>query len=247
MKRSEKKERDNRICERFSQMSGKDQQEVIDILCDEFDLCPAYLKNILKEGGAISVRKKARSPKKDHRNADIVDMYMSGKDLLEIAEAHGLSKTRVGQIVRSHLGRNTKTNMLEKELVDVRTDIESGMSHKDLLDKYGQSTMRKLKDNLGFNAFDAYVDRRNSDILSEYKNGKSAAAIANEFGLTRDHVYGILHNAGIRSKPTRAEYRMRNEEIVTKFKKGKKSQDLAAEYDMTVTNINIILKNNGGR
>ena len=247
MKRSEKKQRDQRICERFGEITGKDQQDVINILCGEFDLCPAYLKNILKDGGAISVRKKARSPKKDQRDADIIDMYMSGKDLIEIAEEHGLSKTRVGQIVRSQLGKYTKTNMLEKELVDVRNDIESGMSHRELLDKYGQSTMRKLKDNLGFNAFDAYVNRRNSDILSEYKKGKSAAYIADEFGLTRDHVYGILHKAGIRTKPTRAEYRKRNEKIVSKFKKGAKSQELAEEYDMTVTNINIIIKNNGGR
>lgn len=245
MKRSEKVERNRAICERYEQI--KNQPDALSVLAGEHQLCVPYVKNILRDRGAIEVRGKAKSAVREQRDSKIVADYVAGLDPVQIAEQYGVTATRVGQIVRDHLGRNARSNMLERDLDAVRADLDGGMSHRDVMQKYGASLLRKLKDNLGFNAFDQYVERRNQEIIDKYATGVTAIHIANEFGLTRDHVYGILHRAGIRTKPTKDEYANRNKQLVEQFKSGVKSQELADQYGMTVTNVNIIIKKHGGR
>lgn len=245
MKRSEKVERNRAICEAYEQI--KNQPDALDRLASKYQLCVPYVKNILKDRGAIEVRVKTKSAVREQRDSKIVADYVAGLEPVQIAEQYGVTTTRVGQIVRDHLGRNARANMLERDLDAVRVDLDAGMSHRDVLQKYGASLLRKLKDNLGFNAFDQYVERRNQDIINRYATGVTAMQIAKEFDLTRDHVYGILHRAGIRTKHTRDEYADRNRQIIDQFKRGAKSQDLAEQYGMTVTNVNIIIKKHGGR
>lgn len=218
---------------------------VVKKIAGEFDLKEARVKEILKEN-CVDFAAIRREEMKD-RDALIVAAYMAGEEQAEIAEEFGMTPTRIGQIIREALGRNAKHALLEQDLVKIKKDVRAGMQHKELQDKYGASTLRKVKSNLGYNVFEKCLDRRNKGILEMYENGKSAAYIAEEYGLTRDHIYGILHGFGVRSKPTEEEYAERNAEIVDKFQGGKSSQDLADEYDMTVTNINIILKNNDAR
>lgn len=224
---------------------GKDFKEALVILSKNFDdIGKSYIHNILKSYGVKGANKIDGSMSK--RDARIIEMYMQGDDNTVIAEEHGLTTTRIGQIIRGHLGKYAKSGILEKSLVELKDDIDGGMDHKAVQEKYGASLLRKIKSNLGYNAFDACLAKRNKDILAMYKRKSkplSAAEIADKFGLTRDHVYGILHEFGERTKPTRAEYRKRNEKMVKDFKIGKTSKELAAEYGMTVTNINIILNN----
>jgi len=228
---------------------GMDFKDVLVKLSKENDIGESYVKNILNEYGVNRNRKSSKA--KSKRDSRIIEMYMNGDDHSVIADKIGLTTTRVGQIIRGHLGKYAKSGMLEKSLINLKKDIADGMDHKAVQDKYGASTLRKIKSNLGYNAFDACLDKRNKDIRAMYEskdNPKNAAEIATAFGLTRDRVYGILHDFGIRSKSTRAEYRKRNEKIVKAFKdEEKSSKEIAAEHSMTVTNVNIILKNHGAR
>ena len=244
--------RNKEIHNRYKELvkEGKDFKEALSELSNENDIGESYVKNILKVHGVKQSNTKSNETK-SKRDSRIIEMYMNGDEHSVIAEEFGLTTTRIGQIIRGHLGKHAKSGMLEKSLLNLKRDIDNGMDHKAVQDKYGASLLRKIKSNLGYNAFDACLDKRNKDILAMYndeKNPKSAADIALEFDLTRDHVYGILHEFGVRSKPTRAEYRKRNELIVKAFKDEEKtSQDIAEEHDMTVTNVNIILKNHGAR
>jgi DNA-binding NarL/FixJ family response regulator len=188
------------------------------------------------------------SMSKMERNSKIVDMYMAGNEPMSIADEVGLTHTRVGQIVREHLGKHVRNNSLEPVLDAIKLDVSNGLSHKQILEKYGASALRKIKINLGYNVFEACVNKRNDEIYGIYKDSsKTAMQIAEDYGLTRDHVYGILRKYGVRVKPTRQEYDERNRVIVELFKEGKTSQDIAYMYNMTVTNVNIILTNTGAR
>lgn len=243
--------RNKEIHTRYNELvnSGVEYKDAIVTLSKDNDIGESYVKNILKVHGVKETSKNKETKAK--RDGRIVEMYMNGKDHSEIAEEFSLTTTRVGQILRSHLGKHAKSGILEKSLEELKVDINSGMDHKAVQDKYGASLLRKIKANLGYNAFNAWMEKRNKNILALYNNKKSpmsAAEIAEEYELTRDHVYGILHEFGVRSKPTRAEYRVRNEKIVKAFKvHNKSSQEIAEEHDMTVTNVNIILKKHGAR
>lgn len=243
--------RNKEIHTRYNVLAGEgmEYKDAVAKLAKDNDIGESYVKNILKVHGVKETSKNKDTKAK--RDGRIVEMYMNGKDHSEIAEAFDLTTTRVGQIIRGHLGKHAKSGILEKSLEELKVDIREGMDHKAVQEKYGASLLRKIKANLGYNAFDAWMEKRNKDILALYndkKNPKSAAEIADEYELTRDHVYGILHEFGVRSKPTRAEYRVRNESIVKAFKvDNKTSLEIAAEHDMTVTNVNIILKKNGAR
>jgi uncharacterized protein (DUF433 family) len=226
------------------------QDQAIDKIIAEFDIGPSYIKNILRGCGVeIIVKDKGRHEdvSRSKRDVRIFDMYLENKDVSEIAGVIGITPTRVGQIIRTGLGKFVKNIVLEKTLQDVKKDVEAGKSHKEIVDIYDISTIRKIKSNLGYNVFEACVEKRNTAILKLHEEKATANEIAEKFGLTRDHVYGILHNNGKRKRPTKTEYTKRNHDIVYAFKKGKSSQDIATKYKMTVTNINIILKNHGGR
>ena len=190
---------------------------------------------------------RSTSGKKSARDIEIIEKYVSGKDQTEIAEEFKLTPTRIGQIIRDQLGKHAKNSILEKSLIELKRDINTGQTHKEIRVKYGASLLRKIKSNLGFNAFEACLEKRDTDVLKKHQEGMTALEIADELGLTRDHIYGILHTAGVRSKPTKAEYATRNTKIVEQFQAGKTSSDLATIHKLTVTNINIILKNMGAR
>lgn len=240
--------RNKEIHERFKSLkkNGMDDKTAVSTIAEEKnDIGKLYVRNILKECGIKVV---GTREKNNQRDSEIIERYMAGKDHADISEEFGLTTTRIGQIIRASLGKYAKNSMLETTLVELKQDINKGMPHKDVQDKYGASTLRKIKCNLGYNAFDACLEKRNRDILVQYKEkSKSAAEIAKIFGLTRDHVYGILHESGIRTKPTKKQYKDRNKEILTAFHTGKTSQEIAEEHEMTVTNVNIILKNHGAR
>lgn len=243
--------RNKEIHDRYHELvkGGTDFNDAISTLAKDNDIGESYVRNILKVHG---VKKDTKTEDtKTKRDGRIIEMYLNGDDHLTIAEEFDLTTTRIGQIIRGHLGKHAKSGILEKSLVELKSDINGGMDHKAIQNKYGASLLRKIKSNLGYNVFDACLEKRDRDILAMYEDKeepKSAADIAVEFDLTRDHVYGILHKFGVRSKPTRAEYRVRNENIVKAFKSGKKtSHDIAKEHGMTVTNVNIILKNHGAR
>jgi len=359
------KEIHNRYKELMKKPSKMAFKEALTLLATENDIGESYVKNILKVHGVIGTSKVDgdMSP----RDSRIIEMYMNGDDHSVISEEFSLTTTRIGQIIRGHLGKNAKSGILEKSLIGLKVDINKGMDHKTIQDKYGASLLRKIKSNLGYNAFDACLDKRNKDIhimyqghndkvLTEFINKSlinnrlpifeelytlardkfvedfesldfdnlyiillekmdgigtdasgnvidvydvikpvvfdgdpedepddidraedvlkciqdikkreniitnliisvvkgqkkfTAIEISIIWSLTRDHVYGILHEFGERSKPTVSEYKKRNKLIVLAFKDEKKtSQDIADEHDMTVTNVNIILKNHGAR
>lgn len=259
MKKEETKLNPVEVLEKFMELAKVDENgsvenytEVVSQLAQKYGVPESRINRELK---GLSISKRTHGSKSDarlmpkiERNAKIVQLYMAGKDTSAIALEVGLTHTRVGQIVREQLGKHVRNNSLEPVLDVIKMDIERGMSHKDIMEKHGASVLRKIKSNLGFNVFDACVSKRNEEIYQEYKrSGKTAMELAEQYGLTRDHVYGILHKYGVRSKPTKQEYDERNRNIVAMFLGGKSSLDIALEYGMTVTNVNIILSNKGAR
>ena len=50
----------------------------------------------------------------------IIEMYMAGDEQSDIAESFDLTTTRVGQIIRGHLGKHAKNSMLEKSLTELK-------------------------------------------------------------------------------------------------------------------------------
>lgn len=178
------------------------------------------------------------------RDAKIIRLYLADVPASRIGKKVGLTTTRVSQILRTQLGTKPHKVALAKDLHLVQNDINNGMSHTEILKKYSPSVLRKLKSYYSYNPFDHYIDVRNKEIYRLSKEeGLDALQIADRLSLTRDRVYGILHDYGIRKRPTTKQYAKRNREILKKKESGVSSNDLADQYKMTVTNVNIIIKN----
>lgn len=235
-------ERNEKLLARYNELLNDfGYDEAVHKVSVEFDLVVPYIKNLLKKNNEVT------PTTRDKRNEEIIDLYMKNKDVSEISDKFDLTPTRVSQIIKDKLGKQNRNIIIEKSLADLRTDVENGMTHKEIVTKYGNSLLRKIKTNLGYNVFDACVNKRNDMIAQASLNGNTADDIAEQFGLTRDHVYSILHARGIRKKPDKNYIHDRNRQMLQLFKSGYSSRQIADDYGMTVTNVNIILKNNGAR
>lgn len=233
--------RNEDICERYNLLNkqGENLDSIKRLLSSEFELGESYIMSILTEHGVRILNNR----KMGERDVQIVSLYLDGESLSSIGKKVGLTTSRIGQVIRKHLGDKPKKILLGKHLYKVKSDIDDGLTHSEIIEKYGTSLLLKLKNSFGYNPFDHFLERRNKEIVKRVKDGKSALEIAEEYNLTRDHIYGISHEYGIRKKPTREEYEKRNKKILKKHLAGVTSKDLAIEFELSITNINIIIKN----
>ncbi len=235
------KKRNEKLYERYNLLNkqGENYDSIKRLLSSEFELGELYIMSILYSYGI----KKLNNRKMSDRDAQIISLFLNEESLSSIEKKLGLTSVRIGQVVRKHLGDKPKMILLGKHLYKVKKDIEDGLTHQDIIEKYDKSLLSKLNRNFGFNPFEHYLEKRNKLIIQLFKEGNEALDIAKKFNLTRDYVYGICHEYGIRKRPTREEYNKRNKKILRKHNAGVSSKDLAKEFGLGVTNINIIIKN----
>lgn len=83
-------------------------------------------------------------------------------------------------------------------------------------------------------------------ICRSYKDGKSVEAIANKYGVSKQRIYVILHENGIRS--TESILSEKDEEMVCRaYKDGKSVEILAKTYRISKDQIYVTLRKNGIR
>lgn len=95
--------------------------------------------------------------------------------------------------------------------------------------------------------------RRDAKIVASYVTGKTMQVVAEEFGLCRVRVMGILRERGVTIRPRpkdaagliasarRRRKSRRNEEILAAHRRGMRSTDLARRYHVSPQRISQII------
>ena len=164
------------IYERYlvKEKSTRGQDAIIRSLAAKFKIGEFYVRNILKQYG-VEIARKESYDRKDKgamldRNSGMINMYNDGKNPDEIAFAFGISAARVRQILKATLGKDFKKAKVVSALAAIKDDVASGMSHIDILQKYGKEVLRKVKVNFKYNVFKATRKNRDNEILRRYRS-----------------------------------------------------------------------------
>jgi len=118
-------------------------------LGEKYNLCIPYIRVILRENGLkeIKPRKCSCVPDKNSvlRNQDILEQYLSGASLSELAHLYKVSRQRIEQIVKPgfdcfkkktlphHLKAARKLKQIEREVPSIRS-VKEWKDLKSLLD-----------------------------------------------------------------------------------------------------------------
>lgn len=166
----------------------RNQDKAIIFLSKKFGIGVHYIRNILKDKGVMMERKQTYNRKDKTllkiRNADIIKKYKDdGLTPEQISESYdyNIGAARIRQILKQEFtkqeGVDYKTEKEKTELCEVGTtlelvkkDINEGMSHHDILDKYNHDMLNKIKTKLEYNIFGACLDVRNARVVSLFYN-----------------------------------------------------------------------------
>ena len=153
------------------------------------------------------------------RDKRIIELASEGKTPDVIGEAVGLGPTRVRQILSANVPdlRSVKSERLLSQVKDdvqreyaalagtieemcagKRPVAELPSPYANIVSRYGKKRVQDLNA-IGYNLFRYCQEQRDSRI-AELAAGKgmSGSDLATMFAITRDHVYGILHDRGVR-------------------------------------------------
>lgn len=138
------------------------------------------------------------------RNREIVDRRRDGERLASIANAYGISKQRVHQILRQHgiggvqksLRRTVLRLVDEGRTLDEMAEI-TGRTRQDV------SNVLCVEGFANTHGIQAEITRRHDEIVALYREGKSREEIADRVGKTRAYVNNVLNYRGIRERKVR--------------------------------------------
>lgn len=248
--REEILERNQKIKDSYNKKvsEGIKPETIMDELSKEHGVVKFYIRSILKEQGIIIERKteyeRTDKTKLDTRDTEIVELFNKDTDPDVIADKFNITPTRVRQILRSKLGKTFKasSHKLTIELEAIKKDLKENLPYKSIVAKYGKNTIKQIKYNLGFNLFKESSSLKTKDIIEMANKGLPPKDIAAKHGVTRNYVYIILHDNGIRYN-IKDDKIARDKKIIAQKKSGKSVNEIAGLHKITPTMVRIILGN----
>lgn len=250
--REEVLQRNQNIKEAYNQkiLSGsRDIESILDDLSRDYFIVKYYIRSILKEQGIIIERKteyeRTDKNKLETRNLEIINLFNNEVDPEIIAEKFDITPTRVRQILRSKLGNTFKAsyNKLNATLDSIKQDLTDGIPYKSIVKKYGKNIIKQINYNLKFNLFKESSSIKTKDIISMSKRGLPPKDIALKHNVTRNYIYIILHENGIRYN-VKDDKILRDKKIIKQKKAGVAINEIASTHKITPTMVRIILSKN---
>jgi DNA-binding CsgD family transcriptional regulator len=192
---------------------------------------------------------------KKNRNDEIILLAKSGKTLLDIAKQFGITKTRVGQIIKKSnidprtVRRNERIERLLKIKVEAEKQLKFGLKIGEIRKKLkiDTNTYTQLKE-LGLNLSlvdKEGINKRRKLVTKLFKSGKTAYEIIDELPIlkTPDKVYSDvckLNNGHLFKR--KSTYNKRSENLTKKIKTLKTKYSFSKVCEILnqegVTNVN---------
>lgn len=233
-------------------VQSHDVDESIVLLAEKYELPYSYVRTLVNMGTTrnnsiiddylkgLHVRVLAEKYElSEARIRQIVSPFMPRKDpSKDLAELEQLA-----QLVVVEFERKLPLAIQMGERIDSPYDalIKAVAERDGVAERAAKAQVDKYK-SLGFNAYRVLTDKRNEIICSiamgcamsdseicnaVAEKGLTATDIAKSLGMTRDRIYGILHENGVRKRHTltKDERRERNESI----RKARASQEMSVQ------------------
>ncbi len=182
--------------------------------------------------------------KKVDRNKIIVERFNSNISSFDISKEFNITETRVRQILKPYMTDELKNEKNLKLFIELKEDVNNGISFKDIKSKYGISFVNYCKKSCSYNVFKHTIEHTEKDIIKMYKKGKSPLVISEKHDLDRNYVYTILHSNGYRKNLSVKKRKKRDEKIIQLKHEGKSIKELSTKYKLTETMIRIIINSN---
>jgi len=205
-------------------------------LAETHDVGLTYIRTILRQNGLIEKR-----PRKDlsERDLKVRAEHIAGKSIDQLAIQTGLTPTRIRQIVHDEAGQHRQQVLTDAKEKAVAL-IKAGKNHKEVIEIIGEQNAKRLKYRFNFNIFKLIVQQRSQNALTLYNKGVPPAQIATKLKCTRDYVYMLLRDGGVKLKLTKEEKQTRDIEIFNYLKSGGSAADAAEKWALGETMIKII-------
>jgi len=224
--------------------AGGDVEETIEKIAVENGVGKFYVRSILKEQG-LDIKRKSNYNRKDaaeqiNRNNDITEMLQNGKSVSAIAAKYDLTETRVRQITKGLIARNSDYT---KERDEIEAMVVGGATYDEIVSRHGRDTIKSVKSKTGYNAYREVLKQQNDAIVQMFKSKIAPLDIADHFGLTRDSIYLILKRNGLTSRISKDDKKKRDRDILKLSKKKIPIDEIASKYKLTSTMVRIIINN----
>lgn len=205
-------------------------------LAGKYNIGLTYIRTILKSTGDFKNQIKKGTVDRD---IEVRKLFSENMSIDDIAIKFQLTPTRIRQIVKDLNGPKVQTELIEakKKAIDL---INKGKSHHEVIDAIGEQAAKRLKYRMNFNIFKLIVEQRAIRAKQLYEQNITPADIAKELCCTRDYVYMLLRDMGVKLKITKEEKAVRDAEIYKYIKEGNTIKSAAEKWVLTETMISII-------
>lgn len=238
-------------------------------IAKDVDLTATRVRTIAMEMGAHKSRhygrrtKKGKAPVADTpttameaRNNEILDLVRQGYSYKEIGDKYGLTRARIGMIVKdygeSNILNTQKASRDKRKRQIVVAAAKEGLSSVQLAEEHGhtpkywekvarQNNVQIVKENgrLMRGSSDA-IAKRNAKICKYLQQGHTQAEACEKFGLSQVAISGIALNNGIRRRMTGDLLVERNKKIIADIENGMMEREAAEKYGLSVCSISLI-------
>lgn len=192
----------------------------------------------------------------EERNNEILSLVRKGYSYKEIGEMYGLTRARIGMIVKDY-GESRILDKQRKSREAMKRDIvkkaaKSGTTSVELAAEHGhtpkywekvarQNGVLIIKENgKRMRGGSEAIAKRNAKICDYLREGHTQAEACEKFGLSQVAISGIALKNGIRRRLTGDLLAERNEQIIADIDSGMMEKDVAEKYGLSVCSISLI-------
>jgi transposase-like protein len=236
----------------------------------QFGISRSTVRKSLREAGLLAPQ--PPDPEQQKRDQEIAELRRQGTKLADIGKKYGLT---LGQVFHA-LDRYNKTaddpvpvtspptaRQMAKRMKKIEKLARSGLTYKQIADalelskQYVRELVRehnhtaehpiKVRCEKKTRKKPKKYDEFRNEIIEEYKNGATFAAMAEQFGISRSTVRVVLQDAEVYRPQERqglANDEVKNE-IIKERKKGTKLSAIAEQFEISVTTVKKVLREAG--
>ena len=192
----------------------------------------------------------------ESRNSEILDLVRKGYSYKEIGEMYGLTRARIGMIVKDYgedgILDEQRASRNERKRKIVSDAAEHGISSVQLAAEHGhtpkywekiarQNNIQIIKENGRLmRGSSESIAERNARICEFLKDGHTQAEACDKFGLSQVAISGIALHNGIRRRMTGDLLVERNKRIIADIDNGMMEREAAEKYGLSVCSISLI-------
>jgi transposase-like protein/Mor family transcriptional regulator len=231
--------------------SGMSQKDV----AEKYNCCQTRIFKILKENNVSTRTRGNKNMFTDEQKLLIIEDYKSGMSQTDVAKKYGISHITIFKILKennvSTRTRGNKNMFTNEQKLLIIEDYNSGMSQKDVAEKYNccQTTIFKILKENNVSTRDKYkkiTDEQKLLIIEDYKLGINQCTIAEKYGISQSTIFKILIENNVSTKTRKNK--LTDEQkllIIEDYKSGMTQKDVAEKYGISQSIVSrILIENN---